>query len=60
MPLYLGETRATTHRVVAAIDGFIGRLLCGPRQHEGDLLSEPGRCHPASLREGTGEGGWRC
>lgn len=64
MPLLLSldrdETRATTNRVVAAIEGLIGRLLSGPRQHAIDRYWSLAGSHPASRSESTGEGGAQC
>ena len=31
--------RATTNRVMAAVDAFVVWMLFGPRQHEADLLA---------------------
>ena len=47
MPIYLDierrKARATTNRVMAAIEAFIGWMLFGPRQHDADLLLSLGR-----------------
>lgn len=61
MPIYLdvdrAEARATTNRVMAAIERVIDWLLWGPRQHEVDLLWSlgpvPRFIQGESLREGV-------
>lgn len=55
MPLYLGETRATTCRVMAALEAYVGWMLYGPRQHEADLLLSLGVVSPVSRSESTGK-----
>lgn len=57
MPAYYtgGETRATTNKVVAAIERFIGWMLFGPRQHERDLLLSLGRVSATFTGERTGK-----
>lgn len=46
MPIYLAtdqdETRATTNRVMAAVERWLGWLLWGPRQHDADRCWELG------------------
>lgn len=62
MPIYLDTareagTRATTTRVMAAIEAFIGWMLCGPRQHDADLLAECGTLPRFTAGENRSEGG---
>lgn len=38
MAIYWGESRATSNRVMAAIERFVDWWLFGPRQHATDLL----------------------
>lgn len=62
MPIYLDtpetEMRATTNRVMAAVEGVLGWML--GRQHEADLRWSLGVCQPEALRERTGEGSVQC
>lgn len=56
MAIYLGETRAVTNRVTAAIERFLGWWLIGPRQHDADLLLSLGRLPRFSAGETNREG----
>jgi hypothetical protein len=47
------EERATTSRVMAAMERVIGWLLWGPRQHDADLLRSLGRLSSANIGEIT-------
>lgn len=61
MPLYLdidrGETRATTHRLMAAIERFVDFMFFGPRLHDADLRWSlgpvPRLVRGETLREGV-------
>lgn len=59
MAIYLdiapSETRATTHRVMAAVESFIGWMLFGPRQHEADLRWSLGTVSSTSYSERAGK-----
>lgn len=49
------ETRAATGVVAAAIDRLVGWVLCGPRQHDSDLLLSLGRVSSVKAGERTGK-----
>lgn len=58
MPILLDgdrETRATTNRVVAAIERLIGWVLFGPRQHDRDLLLSLGTVSSTDAGEQAGK-----
>jgi hypothetical protein len=50
-----GEERATTSRVMAALERFVGWLLWGPRQHDHDLLLSLGRVSSTVAGERVGK-----
>lgn len=50
------ETRATTNVVMAAVEGFWGWMLFGPRQHEHDLLLSLGPVPRWTTGESRNEG----
>lgn len=55
MPIYFGETRATSHWLMAAIEGFLSWWVLGPKQHDADLRAELGTVSSTSTGERTGK-----